>query len=283
MTTSTIRLAAFAGSLAATMAVSPTTPAFAQGGGSAAVLQRFVGTWEEDVAQRKIGAMAHLRFQRDSKGALQEVRGSDARPAYQNVVFDGTPHPLPGSSDTITWKQHSASSFERVYTDKGGVLNTRRMQVSADGKTLTDKVVRRLADGRSAEDTILYQRTTGDAQGLVGRWKPQSFKTSIPGGFKYEAAGKNGLKWANLTGVTWAGALDGKAMPVVGPGTLPGSTRSAKSVDDYTIEFTNSREGVATGKTTSAVSRDGKTMTVTVMTLGPNASTEPSVNVYVRQ
>lgn len=283
MTNHSFRSLALAGSLVASAMVSPSSTASAQGAGSASVIQRFTGTWREDVSQQKIGAMAHLRFQRDSKGALQEVRGSDARPAYQDVVFDGKPHPLPDSSDTITWKQHSPSSFERVYTDKGGVLTTRRMQVTADGKSLTHKVVRRLADGRSAEDTIVYQRTTGDAQGLVGRWKPQSFKTSVPGGFTYEVAGTNGLKWTNLTGVTWTGALDGKPMPVVGPGTLPGSRRAAKVLDDHTIEFTNSREGVTTGKAVSAVSRDGKTLTTTITTVGPNASTEPSVNVYVKQ
>jgi len=282
MTNHSFRSAALAGSLAAAAVVTPSSTASAQGGGSASLIERFGGTWREDLTQRKIGAMAHLRFQRDSKGALQEARGPEARPTYQDVVFDGKSHPLPDSPDTIVWKQNSPASFERVYSDKGGVLTTRRMEVSPDGKTLTEQVVRRLADGRKAEDTIVYQRTTGDAQGLVGRWKPQSFKTSIPGGFKYEAAG-NGLKWANLTGVTWTGALDGKPMPVVGPGAVPNGMRAAKAVDDYTIEFTNSREGVVTGKTVSAVSRDGKIMTVTLTAMGPNASTEPSVNVYIRQ
>lgn len=283
MTTNSFRSAAFAGSLVAAAIVTPPSPASAQAGGSAAVVQRFAGTWREDVTKRKIGSMAHLRFQRDSKGALQELRGAEARPTHQDVVFDGKPHPLPDSTDTIAWKQNSPASFERVYSDKGGVLSTRRMQVSPDGKTLTEQVVRRLADGRSAEDTNVYSRTSGDAQGLFGRWKPQSVKTTVPGGFKYEAAGTNGLKSANNSGVTWTGALDGKPMPVVGPGTAPNAMRAAKSLDDYTIEFTNSREGVATGKTVSAVSRDGKTMTVTFTMLGPNASAEPSVNVYLKQ
>lgn len=283
MTNHSFRSAALAGSLAAALVVSPSSTASAQGGGSASVIQRFAGSWREDVSKRKIGAMAHLRFQRDSKGTLQEARGPEARPTYQDVVFDGKSHPLPDSDATIVWKQNGPASFERVYSDKGGVLTTRRMDVSPDGKTLTEQVVRRLADGRKAEDTIVYQRTTGDAKGLVGRWKPQSFKTSVPGGFKYEAAGANGLKWTNLTGVTWTGALDGKPTPVVGPGAVPGSMRAANVVDDYTIEFTNSREGVTTGKTVATVSRDGKTFTTTITTVGPNASTEPSVNVYVRQ
>jgi hypothetical protein len=278
--TSSLRCLTLAGSLAATAIV---TPGSVLAMDSAALIQRFAGTWREDVSQRKIGAMASVRFQRDAKGALQELRGPEARPMYQHVVFDGKPYVLPDGPDTIAWKQHTAASFERAYSDKGGLLNTRHIQISADGKTLTERVVRRLADGRSAEDTIVYQRTSGDDQGLVGRWKPQSFKTTLPGGFKYEATGPNALKFVNNSGVTWSGALGADATPVVGPGTAPHLMRAAKALDDYTIEFTQSREAVLTSRMVSAVSRDGKTMTVTTTTSGPNASTEPSVMVYLRQ
>jgi hypothetical protein len=46
---------------------------------------------------------------------------------------------------------------------------------------------------------------------------------------------------------------------------------------------TLSREGVVTGKTTMALSKDGKTLTATTMSLGPNAGSEPSVSVFEKQ
>ena len=267
--------------VAAAILVSTSTP-FAQADDAASVVQRFVGSWQEDPSQRKIGAMGPLRFQRDSNGALQEIRGSDARPSYQNVVFDGKQRAI-GGTNTIAWKQNSPKSFERVLTVDGAVFATRRIELSPDGKTLTENVERRSPDGQPVHDTAVYERTTGDAEGLVGRWKAKSFKSSRAGIARYEAHGTDGLKFFGVAGATWTGALDGKPTPVVGATTLPGTMRAAKAIDAYTIEFTQSREGVVTGKTVSAVSRDGKTMTVTFTPEGPNASTEPSVDVFRRK
>jgi len=260
----------------------------AQSSGSGAVIGRFAGTWKEDTSKRKVGAGPGLRFQRDAKGGLQELRGPDVRPEFQSVVFDGKPHVLGNGRNTIAWKQIDPNTFERVLSDgTGKMLTTRRIRISPDGKTMTEDVEVRMNDGRPSVNTTAYQRLSGDAQGLVGRWKAQSFKTNNPAVQKYEPAGTNGLKFSAAnnepTDTTYTVMLDGKPVPVVGAAVIPGTMTAARAVDDRTIEFTNSREGVVSGKSVRQLSTDGKILTVTNTTVGPNASTEPSVFVYVKQ
>lgn len=255
----------------------------AQTSGSGSVIARFSGTWKEDTSKRKLGSgTVNLRFQRDDKGGLQEVRGPEVRPVFQSIVFDGKPHKLDNGNNSIAWKQLNSNTFERVLSDANGTrtLTVRRIQISADGKTMTEET------RQTSVDTIAYQRVSGDAQGLVGRWKPVSFKTDKPDVVKYEPAG-NGIKYSDAnndpTDATYTVTLDGKPVPVVGPAVIAGTMTSATRVDDRTIEFTQSREGVASGKSVRQLSVDGKTLTVTATTVGPNASAEPSVSVYVKQ
>jgi hypothetical protein len=84
-------------------------------------------------------------------------------------------------------------------------------------------------------------------------------------------------------GNSYVVALDDKPVPVNGPGVIAGGMIAAKQVDDRTIETTSSREGVITGRGKRALSADGRTLTVTAFNVGPNASKEPSVTVYVKQ
>jgi hypothetical protein len=261
----------------------------AQSSGSASAVSRFTGTWKEDVTKRKVGSMPNLRFQRNEKGVLQEVRGPEVRPVFQSIVFDGKPHKLETGNNSIAWKQVNPNTFERVLSDGSGTrtLTTRRIRISTDGKTMTEETETKSTDGRPLVDTIVYQRVSGDAQGLVGRWKPVSFKTDTPAVVKYEPAGTNGIKFSDSnndpTDTTFTVTLDGKPMPVVGSAVISGTMIAAKVVDDRTIEFTQSREGVVSDKSVRQLSADGKTLTATSTTVGPNASAEPSVSVYVKQ
>jgi hypothetical protein len=260
----------------------------AQSSGSASLISRFVGTWKEDVSKRKVGAQANLRFQRDANGGLQELRGPDVRPDVQSIVFDGQPHQIGTGRNRIAWKQIDPNTFERVLSDGAQTLTVRRIRISADGKTLTEATERKVADGRTLVNTVVFQRSSGESQGgLVGRWKPQSFDTNNPPVVKYEAVGATGLKFSEAnntpTDTTYTVMLDDKPVAVVGAAVIRGTMTAARQVDDHTIEFTQSRDGVVSGKNVRTVSADGKTLTVTTTTVGPNAGGEPSVSVFVRQ
>ena len=78
-------------------------------------------------------------------------------------------------------------------------------------------------------------------------------------------------------------AFDSKTVPVVGPTIIQGTMIAAKIVDDLRWSSRRAREGVQAAKSVRALSSDGKTMTVTTTVLGPNASGEPSVTIYVKQ
>jgi hypothetical protein len=267
--------------------VAPLPPARAQSTRGADIIGRFAGTWKEDATKRKFGAQATLRFRRNAKGELEEVRGPEARPVVQTIVFDGQPHATE-SVNRIAWKQINPNAFERVLTDgtsgAGRILTTRRLRISADDKILTEDTERKTSDGRTSIQTVAYRRTSGEPQGLAGRWQAESMKTNSPPLVKYERAGPNGLKFTDYDGeATYTLTLDGKPVPVVGPAVIRGIMVAAKPMDDHTIEITQTREGVTTAKGVSTVSADGKTLTVTVTPMGPNASPEPSTIVYVKQ
>ena len=131
--------------------------------------------------------------------------------------------------------------------------------------------------------TVVYKRTSGDQQGLVGNWKPESIHSSEPLQTKYEAIGTTGLRVTGSGGLTQILTLDGKPNPVTGPAVIPGMMITARIVNDRTIETTSSREGVDASKGTLVISTDGKTMTSTAMSLGPNAGNEPGVLVFEKQ
>lgn len=205
----------------------------------------------------------------------------------QTMVFDGKPHKLEDSINSIAWKQLNPNTFERLLTDGTRTLTLRRIRISAGGKTMTEETEGKTNAGGTSVETIAYQRVSGDAQGRVGRWKPVSVKTDNPDTVRYEPAGTNGIKFstaANMpTDTTYTVTLDGKPAPVVGAAVMASTMTAATVVNDRTIEFTNSRDGVVTGKIVVQVSADGKTLTATETTVGPNASAEPTVIVYAKQ
>jgi len=253
----------------------------------ATVIGKFVGTWKENEAKRKIGSIFTLRFRRAASGQLEELRGPDARPVVQPVNFDGKPYAVDNAKATLVWKQIDANHFERTISGDGKLIATRRIQISKDGKTLTEVTERKQSDGKDSTATVVFKRSSGDPQGLVGIWKPGSIRNSEPLQEKYELVGTGALRVTNSggasAGLTETLTFDGKPSPVVGPTVLSGMMVAARVLNANTIETTNIREGVVTGKDTLVLSSDGKTLTATFTALGPNAGGEPSVQVFEKQ
>jgi hypothetical protein len=91
------------------------------------------------------------------------------------------------------------------------------------------------------------------------------------------------LKVSTGSGLTFALTFDGKPDAVTGPGLITGTTSTGKIVSDRVIEIANARLGTPTGTATWTLSADGKTLTSSYMALGPDATKEPSVSVYLKQ
>lgn len=247
------------------------------------VISKFAGTWKEDVSKQKIGSMRSLVFRSHANGGLEELRGSELRPLLQPVNFTGKPYAIDGSKNTIAWKRIDSNTFERAIFNDGQLVNTRRIRLSAGGKSLTEETEFVRPGGRKGLNTIVFHRVSGD-QGLAGRWKPDSFKTDTPQQLTYEPAGVNGLKVSTIDSeTTYTVMLDGKPVPVIGRTVISNTMAAAKQIDGSTIEITQSREGVATGKSTTTISADGKILTLTTTSFDPSAGKEPSVSVYIKQ
>jgi hypothetical protein len=165
------------------------------------VIQHFVGSWKENEARRKIGSGVGLRFRRAASGGIEELRGPENRPLVQPVKFGTKPYDFDNSGNSIEWKQIDNNHFERQIFENGKLLATRRIAISADGKQLTE-VTQRATGGMERTTTMVFSRTSGDQQGLVGAWKPESVRNSEPAEQKVEAVGNNGLRVTGFNGFT---------------------------------------------------------------------------------
>jgi hypothetical protein len=127
----------------------------------------------------------------------------------------------------------------------------------------------------------VYARTSGSGQKLEGVWKPQTVHSDTPDKVSIQAVG-SALKVSTGTGIKYVLTFDGKPAAITGPNLISGTTIAGK-ISDGVIKTATARLGTPTGTGTWTLSADGKTLTRSVMTMGPDASKEPSVTVYMKQ
>jgi hypothetical protein len=245
-------------------------------------LGKFAGTWTEDESKRSFGSTETLKFRADTKGNLEELRGADAKPLVQPVRFGEKPYTIDASTNSIAWKQIDKTHFERKLFDNGKLLTTREIQLSDDGKTLTEETARTLNGGKKQVITIRFHRTKGEGQGLAGIWQADSYHSTVPTQWTYSMMGDQ-LMMVDSTGVTLMLSPDGKPSEVKGPAVISGTMAALKPVSSDKLDMIQSRQGVTTGKVTLTLSGDGKVLTLSAVNLAPHASAAPSVTVFKKQ
>jgi len=132
------------------------------------------------------------------------------------------------------------------------------------------------------------------ASPIMGTWKLNEAKSKIPAGAPknttviYEAAGDK-IK-VTVDGVDaegkpshneWTGKFDGKDYPLTGD--PQSNTRSYKTVDDHTTDFSNKKDGKVTLTGRIVLSADGKSRTVTVSETDAKGKKVTSSTVYDKQ
>ena len=242
-------------------------------------LARFVGTWIEDESKRDVSGQT-LIFRQGAKN-VEELRGGVVSPLVQQVIFDGKPHVVDGPSST-EWTQVDANTYERKLTENGKLVTIRRLTLSADGKMLTEKTDQMRADGKPRSVTVIFQRVDGQ-KGLVGRWKAESLKSTVPAERRIERAGANGIKYTTALGQGFTATLDGKPAPNTGPGVITGTMSALRMIGDRTIQITISRNGKDSNRNDLVLSANGKTLIETSRSLAPNAGNAVSVLVFTKQ
>jgi hypothetical protein len=215
---------------------------------------------------------------------LQEVRGGRV-PIVQPIHLDGKPYPTAvNSKDTWVWKQIDANTFERTSFKEGKTqFYVRRIKLSGDGTTLAENIEQTFPNGKTATVGRVWRRTSGEPQGLVGKWMLESSSHSDTASeMKYEALGANKLRVTSLnSGIANTLTLDGPAARGANPAFAADVVVALKRIADDTIAFELSRGGVVLSKSTETLSNDGNTLTVTTVRIGPNGPVgDPSTQVY---
>jgi hypothetical protein len=126
----------------------------------------YVGRWKVNDNKSDYGPA--FNFAREESGALRLTEGDRS----YIVRFDGKeyPHPLGG---VVRWTRIDDRSWEMTLTQNGKVIGNPIYRLTDDGRTLTTR------PNSGPGDTLVYRRTSGEGQDLVGAWslKTASFTT----------------------------------------------------------------------------------------------------------
>ena len=131
-----------------------------------------------------------------------------------------------------------------------------------------------------------------------GTWKLNVQKSKFPAGAEprsdtriYEDRG-GGVIMSTHTTVNrqgkealtiYAAKFDGKEYPVVTRGSSALSTIAFHVIDDYSESFVLTRDGKAATRGTTSISKDGKTLTMTLDTTNAQGQTEHIIDIYEKQ
>jgi hypothetical protein len=115
----------------------------------------------------------------------------------------------------------------------------------------------------------------GSGSGWAGTWESTDVKFTSADEWSIEAYDGDGLTFNTPAYQdVLSMKFDGKDYEEKGPDVAPGSMSSGKRVDAHTLDVTNKVKGEVTDHTKFEVSKDGKTLTLTVHESGqPKAQT----------
>ena len=200
----------------------------------------YAGGWQVNEDKSDYGLA--FTFAREESGALRLTEGDRS----YTVRFDGKeyPHPLGGA---VRWAQLDARSWEMTLTQNRKVIGDAIYRLSDDGRTLTT----RPKSGPGA--TLVYRRTSGQRQDLVGAWSLKTaseptLEVAVADGFDLGVSQGTAKLKANFDGRDYH--------PQSGPETV----RISKVGGDG-FSLTVSINGKPVAVDTFTVSADGQTLT----------------------
>jgi len=234
----------------------------------------YAGKWKMNVAKSDMGETT-LTYEQMSGGEWKATMDG------QSYTFktDGKEAATPWGT-TTSWKAVDATTWDVTDKVNGKVMDTTKVKLSADGKTLTLDSKRMKADGGSSNDSVTFQRVSG-GPGLAGKWKTKKMTSSSPDSLVLTPKGSDGLTVAMADEAGACDArFDGKDYPAKGKMWPAGWTCAIAKNGARGFDLTWKKDGKEMYKTTLTVSEDGKTLTETG---GAAASGEKIKMVYDRQ
>ena len=258
-----------------------TSPAQAQSASEVqAMVEALTGKWVEDVSKRQLGSAPPLRFQKNAKGELEEELGPPGHTFTYPVIFDGKPRAAGPGKASGAWKQTAPRHFESQLWEAGQSMGTRKLEISEDGKTISEISETFLPDGKTDTSRPVYRRETGTGTSLEGLWKMVS-DGSPAEIITIQPVGPDSIRIAGSSGDASTNTLDGKPAIVTAPMVMDGGTRALRIKDARTLEDVLALKGADFAKGTMQLSPDGKTLRRSMTVLGVKA--DPSATVYVKQ
>jgi len=231
----------------------------------------FDGTWHTKLEQSKLSPKP-IVF--STQNAMYDC--SSCSPKI-HVKADGQDQPVSGQPyDTISVREVDSTSLE-ITAKKGGKAEFEQTRtVSDDGNTLTVKTT---SHPKNSDQVVTGEATLSrigkapaGANGTSGSWRIGKINQSENGRTTTYKSNGDELSMSTPTGESYTAKLDGKEYAV--KGAYGYDSVSLKRVDDRTIEETDKRDGKTVTVTKITVSPDGKKMTsVLTSTLTGRTST----------
>jgi len=239
-----------------------------------AASESFVGEWKLNPSKSKLTDQMKVENVGGNKYAF-ELGGGSA----ETIVPDGTDQPgLAGTTLSVTIE--GPDSWKVVRKQEGRILLTAYWKLSKDGSRLTDDFTQFGPNGSSTNVKSVYHRTAGTS-GFAGTWESTSETLNSVYVVKVQPYEGDGLSFIySSQGVTRNVTFDGRDHPLVGPNALPGSTSSARRVNEHTLEVTGKSNDKVTDTREIALSPGGKTLTMTIHIADRTA---PNILVFERQ
>jgi hypothetical protein len=235
----------------------------------------FVGKWKVDPSKSKLNDEMKVEAAGANRYAFTFAPGF-----VDTIVADGSDQPaLRGTTLSITVK--GPHNWEVIRKMKGRTLLTAYWTLSEDGKTLNDAYTEYAPDGSPSSIPYVYERTAGSS-GFPGTWDSDSEK--VKAGIEleiqpYEGDGlifkRSDAKMAKRI------KFDGNDYPDPDPNGDTGSAYSGRRVNERSLEITEKFKSKITGTRQIELSKDLKTLTVTVRLVGQ--SRPKSILVFDRE
>ena len=178
-------------------------------------LRPFVGTWTEDVTQRRaVTSGLTYTFSEEPDGLITIARaGVDLR---DRVRFDGKDYEtadVPGR--TVSWIKVSDTTYATTVKRDGALVAKGRWVLSEDGKRLTQETTPGRVDEKIVTNVSEYVRISGEGNSLIGEWKPIVSQSPEADQFVLSVIDDATLKMLYPRNQrTIAVRLDGKVVPV---------------------------------------------------------------------
>jgi hypothetical protein len=235
----------------------------------------FLGKWKVDPSKSKLNDEMKVEVAGANRYAITFAPGF-----VDTVVADGSEQPgLSGTTLSVTVK--GPNSWVVIRKMKGRTLLTAYWTLSEDGKTLNDAYTEYAPDGSPSSIPYVYERTAGSS-GFTGTWDSDSEKVKAGIELQIQPYESDGLSFKRSDAkMAKRIKFDGNDYPDPDPNGATGSAYSGRRVNERSLEVTEKFKTKITGSRQIELSKDLKTLTVTVRLVGQ--SRPKSIFVYDRE